>query len=146
MTGSLRHLARRRGVYLLIFPITSPSDAMLRYPLFLLVLALSTASASAQQADLTAAQALGFSGPVTAEQGAAIAARHTGAATARLVEQETERGVLVMEYLVETPEGVLEVEVRQTDGAVLEIEPADADEAEDDDRGDDGEDDDTDDA
>ena len=102
---------------------------------------LSAGAASAQQADRSAAQALGFSGPVTAEQGAAIAARHTGAASARFVEQEMERGVLVMEYAVELPNGVMEVEVRQTDGAVLEVEPADGDEAEDyvgdDDQGDD---------
>jgi hypothetical protein len=102
-----------------------------------IVLVLSASATYAQQADLTAAQALGFTGPITAEQGAAIAARHTGAASARLVEQETERGVLLLEYLVETSKGVMEVEVRQADGAVLEVEPADEDDAEDDDGEDD---------
>jgi hypothetical protein len=110
--------------------------------LFLVVLVLSAEPAAAQQADLSAAQALGLSGPVTAEQGAAIAARHTGAASATFVEQETEHGVLVMEYAVEGPAGAMEVEVRQTDGAVLEVEPADEEDGEDDDADDDEADDD----
>lgn len=116
---------------------------MPRFPIALLVVALAitltAGRASAQGAGRTAAQALGISGPVTAEQGAAIAARHTGAASARLVEQEIESGDLLLEYAVETTTGLLEVEVRERDGAVLEIEPADEDAGED--AGEDGEDD-----
>jgi hypothetical protein len=117
---------------------------MLRYPFLLLALAfaLSAGTASAQKANRAAAHALGLAGPVTAEQGAAIAAHHTGAAEgdARLVEQETEQGVVLLEYLVVKADGPVEVEVRQSDGAVLEVEPADGEaevdadgEAEDDD-------------
>jgi hypothetical protein len=119
---------------------------MYRFPLYLLAAALAfvltAGHASAQEADLTAAQALGITGPVTVEQGAAIAAHHTGGANARLMEQEVERGDLLLEYAVELPTGLVEVEVRERDGAVLEVEPADEDDAEDDDGDTDGEDDD----
>lgn len=104
------------------------------------VFVLTAERASAQQPDLTAAQALRISGPVTVEQGAAIAARHAGG-PARLIEEETEDGGVILEFAVETASGPLEVEVRERDGAVLEVEPADEDDGEDDDAEDEGEDD-----
>ena len=64
--------------------------------------------------------------PVTAEQAMAIAAEATGG-TALAVGQETEGGQLLYEVRVETASGRLEVEVRASDGGVVEIEPDDDD-------------------
>ena len=128
------------------YPVPTPlTSAMLRLPLAALALLLAAGPALAQEddgpppaPDFTAARALGFAGPLTTDQGALVAARHLGADTARLVEEETERGALLFEYVVETASGPMEVEVRQSDGAVLEVEPAD--DEEDDDNGEEGDD------
>jgi uncharacterized membrane protein YkoI len=64
--------------------------------------------------------------PVTAEQAMAIAAEATGGA-ALSVGQESEGGQLLYEVRVETASGRLEVEVRASDGGVVEIEPDDDD-------------------
>jgi uncharacterized membrane protein YkoI len=64
--------------------------------------------------------------PVTADQAMAIAAEATGG-TALAVGQETEGGQLLYEVKVETASGHLEVEVRASDGGVVEIEPDDDD-------------------
>jgi uncharacterized membrane protein YkoI len=62
--------------------------------------------------------------PVTPDQAMAIAAAAAGG-TAVGVEQETEGGELMFEVQVDTPSGAKEVEVRASDGAVVEIEAAD---------------------
>jgi uncharacterized membrane protein YkoI len=64
--------------------------------------------------------------PVTADQAKAIAAEAAGG-TAISVGQETEGGVLFYEVKVETSSGRKEVEVRASDGGVVEIEPDDND-------------------
>lgn len=64
--------------------------------------------------------------PVSPEQAMAIAAEATGG-TATSVGQEMERGELLYEVQVQTPSERLEVEVRASDGGVVEIEPADND-------------------
>ena len=64
--------------------------------------------------------------PVTQEEAMAIAAEATGG-TAVSVGQETEGGELLYEVKVETPSGRKEVEVRASDGGVVEIEPDDND-------------------
>jgi uncharacterized membrane protein YkoI len=67
---------------------------------------------------------LGLRPPVTSEQAMAIAAAATGG-TALSVDQETEGGELLFEVQVETADGRREVEVRASDGGVVEIEAAD---------------------
>lgn len=64
--------------------------------------------------------------PVSAEQAMAIAAEATGG-TATSVGQEMEGGVLLYEVQVRTATERLEVEVRASDGGVVEIEKADND-------------------
>jgi uncharacterized membrane protein YkoI len=64
--------------------------------------------------------------PVTGEQAMAIAAAAAGG-TAVSLGQETEGGQLYFEVQVETASGNKEVEVRASDGAVVEIESADSD-------------------
>jgi uncharacterized membrane protein YkoI len=59
--------------------------------------------------------------PVTREQAMAIAAAAAGG-TALSAEQETEGGELLFEVRVQTSSGRKEVEVRASDGAVVEIE------------------------
>ena len=62
--------------------------------------------------------------PVTPEEAIAIAAEAAGG-TATGVDQETEGGELLYEVQVRTPNGDMEVEVRASNSAVAEIEPAD---------------------
>jgi uncharacterized membrane protein YkoI len=62
--------------------------------------------------------------PVTAEQAMAIAAEAAGG-TALGVEQENEGGQLLFEVKVQTASGRMEVEVRASDGGVVEVEPDD---------------------
>ena len=69
---------------------------------------------------------LGITPPVNADQAKAIAAEAAGG-TALSVSQETEGGEVLFEVLVDTPDGRVEVEVRASDGAVVEIEPDDGD-------------------
>ncbi len=64
--------------------------------------------------------------PVTSDQAMAIAATAAGG-TALSVAQETEGGQLLYEVKVETSSGRKEVEVRASDGGVVEIEPDDGD-------------------
>ncbi len=64
--------------------------------------------------------------PVTAEQAMAIAAAATGG-TALSVGQENEGGELLYEVKVQTDTGRKEVEVRASDGGVVEIEADDDD-------------------
>lgn len=64
--------------------------------------------------------------PVTQEQAMAIAAAAAGG-TALSVGQETEGRQLFYEVQVQTVSGNKEVEVRASDGAVVEIEAADND-------------------
>jgi uncharacterized membrane protein YkoI len=64
--------------------------------------------------------------PVTREQAMAIAAEAAGG-TALGVDQETEGGELLYEVKVQTSSGRKEVEVRASDGGVVEIEPDDDD-------------------
>jgi uncharacterized membrane protein YkoI len=64
--------------------------------------------------------------PVTEEQAKAIAAEAAGG-TAVSVTQETEKGELFYEVKVETSSGRKEVEVRASDGGVVEIEADDND-------------------
>jgi uncharacterized membrane protein YkoI len=64
--------------------------------------------------------------PVTAEQAMAIAAEATGG-TALAVGQEMEGGQLLYEVRVQTASARLEVEVRASDGGVVEVEPDDDD-------------------
>ena len=63
---------------------------------------------------------------MTAEQAKAIAAEAAGG-TAVSVGQETENGELLYEVQVRTSSGDKEVEVRASDGAVVEIEASDSD-------------------
>lgn len=74
--------------------------------------------------------------PVDAEEAKAIAAEAAGG-TALSVEEETEDGELLFEVTVDTPTGLMEVEVRASDGGVVEIEPEDDDDGEDEDGEDD---------
>ena len=62
--------------------------------------------------------------PVTRDQAMAIAAAAAGG-TAVSAGQETEGGQLIYEVQVDTPSGRKEVEVRASDGGVVEIEPDD---------------------
>lgn len=64
--------------------------------------------------------------PVTREQAMAIAAAATGG-TALSAGQETEHGELFFEVKVQTSSGRKEVEVRTSDGGVVEIESDDND-------------------
>jgi uncharacterized membrane protein YkoI len=64
--------------------------------------------------------------PVTQDQAMAIAAAAAGG-TAVSVGQENEGGQLFYEVQVDTPSGQKEVEVRASDGGVVEIESADND-------------------
>jgi uncharacterized membrane protein YkoI len=64
--------------------------------------------------------------PVTQDEAMAIAAEATGG-TAIGAGQETEGGQLLYEVKVQTASGRLEVEVRASDGGVVEIEPDDDD-------------------
>ena len=64
--------------------------------------------------------------PVTPEQAMAIAAAAAGG-TAVGVEQESEAGELLYEVKVQTATGRMEVEVRASDGGVVEIEGDDDD-------------------
>ena len=64
--------------------------------------------------------------PVTREQAMAIAAEAAGG-TALSVDQETEGGELLYEVKVQTSSGRKEVEIRASDGGVVEIEPDDDD-------------------
>ncbi len=64
--------------------------------------------------------------PVTPDQAMAIAAEAAGG-TALSVGQETEGGELLYEVQVRTPSGDKEVEVRASDGGVVEIEASDND-------------------
>ncbi len=72
------------------------------------------------------AASLGLAPPVTQDQAMAIAAAAAGG-TALSAAQEREGGVLFFEVQVDTPAGRKEVEVRSTDGGVVEIEAADND-------------------
>jgi uncharacterized membrane protein YkoI len=63
--------------------------------------------------------------PVTQEQAMAIGAAAAGG-TAIGVGQETEGGQLFYEVQVQTPSGNKEVEVRASDGGVVEIEADDS--------------------
>jgi hypothetical protein len=64
--------------------------------------------------------------PVTRDQAMAIAAAAAGG-TALSADQETEGGQLLFEVKVQTSSGRMEVEVRASDGGVVEIEPDDDD-------------------
>jgi uncharacterized membrane protein YkoI len=64
--------------------------------------------------------------PVSEDQAKAIAAEAAGG-TALSVAQETEGGQLLYEVRVQTSSGRKEVEVRASDGAVVEIEADDND-------------------
>lgn len=72
------------------------------------------------------AERLGISPPVTQDQAMAIAAEAAGG-TAISAGQETENGELLFEVKVDTPSGRKEVEVRASTGGVVEIEPDDSD-------------------
>jgi uncharacterized membrane protein YkoI len=72
------------------------------------------------------AATLGVAPPVTEQQAMDIAAAAAGG-TAVSVEQEREAGILYFEVQVDTPSGRKEVEVRQADGGVVEIEASDSD-------------------
>jgi hypothetical protein len=69
---------------------------------------------------------LGIAPPVNGEQAMAIAAEATGG-TPTSVSEEVEGGELLYEVQVTTASGGQEVEVRASDGGVVEIEPADGD-------------------
>jgi uncharacterized membrane protein YkoI len=62
--------------------------------------------------------------PVTQEQAMSIAAEAAGG-TALSVGQESEHGELLYEVKVQTASGRMEVEVRASDGGVVEVEPDD---------------------
>lgn len=62
--------------------------------------------------------------PVSRDQAAAIAAQAVGG-TVIGVDQESEAGELLYEVQVLNSSGRMEVEVRASDGGVVEIEPAD---------------------
>jgi uncharacterized membrane protein YkoI len=85
-------------------------------------------SNSGPGANTDAATALGITTPppVTREEAMAIAAEATGG-TALSAGQETEGGELLYEVKVQTSSGRKEVEVRASDGSVVEIEPDDGD-------------------
>jgi len=72
------------------------------------------------------ATGLSVTPPVTQEQAMAIAAVAAGG-TALSAAQEQEGGELLFEVQVDTPSGPKEVEVRASDGGVVEIEPGDSD-------------------
>lgn len=72
------------------------------------------------------AASLGVTPPVTEQQAMDIAAVAAGG-TAVSIGQEREAGILLFEVQVDTPSGRKEVEVRQTDGGVVEIEASDSD-------------------
>jgi uncharacterized membrane protein YkoI len=72
------------------------------------------------------AAGLGIAPPVTQDQAMAIAAAAAGG-TALSAAQERENGVLLFEVKVDTPSGRKEVEVRASDGGVVEIEADDSD-------------------
>ncbi|HEX5964011.1 MAG TPA: PepSY domain-containing protein [Gemmatimonadales bacterium] len=72
------------------------------------------------------AASLGIAPPVTQDQAMAIAATAAGG-TALSVAQEREGGILYFEVKVDTPSGRKEVEVRASDGGVVEIEADDND-------------------
>jgi uncharacterized membrane protein YkoI len=72
------------------------------------------------------AAGLGINPPVTQDEAMAIAAAAAGG-TAVSVGQEREGGVLLFEVKVDTPSGGKEVEVRASDGGVVEIEVDDDD-------------------
>jgi hypothetical protein len=72
------------------------------------------------------AASLGIAPPVTSDQAMAIAAAAAGG-TALSVAQEREGRVLFFEVKVDTPSGRKEVEVRASDGGVVEIEADDND-------------------
>jgi len=69
---------------------------------------------------------LGMTPPVTEQQAMDIAASAAGG-TAVSVGQEMEAGILLFEVQVDTPSGRKEVEVRASDGGVVEIEASDDD-------------------
>ena len=69
---------------------------------------------------------LGIAPPVSSDQAMAIAAEAAGG-TAVSVSQEAEGNETLYEVQVDTPSGRKEVEVRASDGGVVEIEPADSD-------------------
>ena len=69
---------------------------------------------------------LGIAAPVNSDQAMAIAAEAAGG-TAISVSQEAEGRDILFEVQVDTPSGRKEVEVRASDGGVVEIEPADND-------------------
>ena len=83
----------------------------------------------------------GVTPPVTSDEARAIAEAAAGG-TALGVDQETEDGELLYEVEVQTASGRMEVEVRASDGGVVEIESEDDDDGDDDDDDDGGEDDD----
>ncbi len=70
------------------------------------------------------AAALNITPPVTSDQAMAIAEEATGG-TATGVTEEMEGGELLYEVKVNAPAGRLEVEIRASDGGVVEIEPDD---------------------
>ena len=72
------------------------------------------------------AASMGVTPPVTEQQAMDIAAAAAGGTAVR-VGQEREAGFLLYEVQVDTPSGRKEVEVRQVDGGVVEIEAADSD-------------------
>ena len=67
---------------------------------------------------------LGITAPVTADEAKAIAAEAAGG-TAISVSVEKENGENLFEVQVDTSKGRMEVEVHESDGAVVEIEPDD---------------------
>jgi uncharacterized membrane protein YkoI len=69
---------------------------------------------------------LGYAAPVTRDQAMAIAAAAAGGAAVSATE-EREGGELLFEVKVDTAAGRKEVEVRASDGGVVEIEPDDGD-------------------
>jgi uncharacterized membrane protein YkoI len=72
------------------------------------------------------ASSLGIAPPITQDQAMAIAAAAAGG-TALGAAQEREGGILFFEVKVDTPSGRKEVEVRASDGGVVEIEADDND-------------------
>jgi uncharacterized membrane protein YkoI len=72
------------------------------------------------------ARSLGITqGPISADQAKAIAAAAAGG-TALSVEQENEDGVAVFGVIVQTSNGLKDVKVRISDGAVTKIESDDS--------------------
>jgi uncharacterized membrane protein YkoI len=106
----------------------------MRLPLIPAVLMVATVTLAACQSNsgpapsTDAATALGITTPppVTREEAMAIAAEAAGG-TALNADQETEGGELLYEVTVQTSSGRKEVEVRASDGGVVEIEPDDGD-------------------